>query len=139
MRALVNEYPMDPVAEAERYVENAKEVLKNRGKLDEEHLSYEDPKYVKAAGHYLWHAVLTALEAVFHLKKKSNSRIHVERYREQLTIRDKKLLTQVNNAYNILHLDMGYDGIQSKRICDEGIRMANEIIERCRTLISSKE
>ena len=135
MRTHDQEITVDPLAEAQRYVDNAKEILKERGKLDAEHVSYEDPKYVKAAGHYLWHAVLTALEAVFHLKKKRNSRINIERYREQLSVRDKKLLTQVNNAYNILHLDMGYDGIQSKRICDEGFRMANEIIERCKGLL----
>jgi len=41
------------------------------------------------------------------------------------------LLTLVNDGYNILHLSMGYDGILNKKVCDEGIRVAGEIIDRC--------
>lgn len=57
-------------------------------------------------------------------------------YQEILEKRDRKLLTYVNDGYNIMHLSMGYDGIQKKSICQEGIRIANEIIERCRKMIN---
>ena len=126
----------DPISEARRYVENAREVLKERGKLNVEENRYEDSKYVKAAGHYLWHAVLLSLEAVFHLKKKSTSRVHVERYRELLAVRDRKLLNKVNDAYNTMHLSMDYDGTARKATCDDGFHLANEIIDRCAEMIN---
>lgn len=39
------------------------------------------------------------------------------------------------DGYNILHLSMGYDGIQNKKVCDEGLSIANEIIERCSAML----
>ena len=125
------EITADPISEARRYVENAREILKDRGKLNVEENRYEDAKCVKAAGHYLWHAVLLSLEAVFHLKKNNRSRVHVERYRELLAVRDRKLLNWVNDAYETMHLVMGYDGTSRKATCDDGLHLANEIIDRC--------
>ena len=50
MRDPMIEIVRDPVSEARRYVENARETLKNHAKLDPETNSYTDRKYVKAAG-----------------------------------------------------------------------------------------
>lgn len=136
MKDHYNEPEYNAVAEARRYVENARTVLLEHGKLNIEENSYEDSKYVRAAGHYLWHSVLLALEAVFHLKKKNNSRVHVERYRQLLANRDRKLLTWVNDAYLTMHLSMDYDGNRSKGNCDDGFRLANEIIDRCEAMIN---
>lgn len=49
------------IEEARRYVENAKNVLRENGCYNQELKLYEDEKYVRAAGHYLWHSVLLAL------------------------------------------------------------------------------
>lgn len=48
----------DLIKEARRYVDNAKIVLSENGKLDKKYKRYEDPKYVRAAGNYLWLGVL---------------------------------------------------------------------------------
>ena len=58
----------NPIEEAERYVDNAKLTLKTNGELDTETRLYGDKKYVRAAGHYLWNAVLIALDAVFEVE-----------------------------------------------------------------------
>ena len=100
-------------------MENAKTLLKEKGELDPETHTYSDRKYVKMAGNTLWNGVLLILDAVFHVKGAC----------------DKKLLSLVNDAYNILHLSMGYDGIQNKKVCDEGLNIANEIIDRCSKML----
>lgn len=125
----------NPIEESLRYVENARITLKEHGKLDIETASYEDSKYVRAAGNYLWLAVLIALESVFHLKKNKKSRVDIDDYKALITKRDKRLLTTVNNAYNTLHLSMNYDGIQAKETCDLGFRLAREIIDRCAAML----
>ncbi|MBQ5957773.1 MAG: DUF5618 family protein [Bacteroidales bacterium] len=124
----------DPVSEAHRYVENARETLKNNAKLDPETNSYTDRKYVKAAGHYLWNGVLIILNTVFHVNEKKG-RVNIDDYRMAVGPRDRKLLASVNNAYDILHLHMGYDGVLDKTVCNEGIRLANEIIDRCAVML----
>lgn len=59
----------DPIAEARRYVDNARTTLLENGELNLETKRYEDDKYVRAAGSYLWLGVLMALDAVFHVRK----------------------------------------------------------------------
>lgn len=121
----------NPIEEARRYVDNAKDLLREKGELDPETHSYSDRKYVKMAGNTLWNGVLFILDAVFHVRKNKKSRPDISDYQQAIVGRDKKLLTLVNDGYNILHLSMGYDGILNKKVCDEGIRVAGEIIDRC--------
>lgn len=121
---------MDPITEARRYVDNAREVLRERGKLDTETKSYKDKKYVRAAGNYLWQGVLIALEGVFHIKH-SHKRLDIKDYLQAIAQRDKKLLTIVTNAYEVIHLYMNYDGVLSKNVCDDGFELADAIIDRC--------
>ena len=64
----------DPVEEARRYVQNAKDILNDNGKLDTELQLYEYRKYVRMAGNTLWNGVLLILDAVFHVK--NNKRQH---------------------------------------------------------------
>lgn len=125
----------DPIEEARRYVDNARETLSQSGEYNPRTKQYEDPKYVRAAGHYLWHAVLTALDAVFHVREDRRTRVHIEDYQKAIAKRDQKLLDDVNSGYSLLHLYMGYDGIQLKKVCDEGFRIANAIINRCAMLM----
>ena len=124
----------DPVTEARRYVENAHEALRNNEKYDPETDSYDDRKYVRAAGHYLWNSVLIILNAVFQAETKKG-RSDINDYRMAVAPRDRKLLTMLNNAYDVLHLQMGYDGVLSKKACDNGFWVANQIIDRCEKML----
>lgn len=128
----------DMIEEARRYVDNAKDVLKNE-EYDPYTRSYNDHKYIRAAGHYLWHAVMLALDAVFHVREDRRTRVDIEAYREVVRKRDRKILTLMNNAHQTLHLHMGYDGVLVKATCDEGFRMTNDIINRCAKLLTSSE
>lgn len=130
-----NEVYVDPVEEARRYVQNAKDLLQEKAKLNEEFQFYEDRKYVRMAGNTLWNGVLLILDAVFHVKKTKKSRPKFTDYEKAIATRDLKLLELVNDGYDVLHLSMGYDGIRSKIFCQEGVRVANMIIDRCATML----
>ena len=124
----------DPIEEARRYVENAKETLQEKGELDTELKMYRDEKYVRAAGNYLWLGVLMALDEVFKVRKDRRTRVDIKDYRDAVSKRDKKLLALVNMGYDTMHLSMTYDGNQSKDVSDVGFRLANAIIDRCAAL-----
>ena len=124
----------DLIEEARRYVDNARTTLKENGEYDPSIRSYNDRKYVRAAGHYLWHAVMLALDSVFHVREDRRTRVDIDAYREAVRKRDRKLLSFVNNGYQILHLHMGYDGVLLKDTCDAGFRLTNDIINRCEKL-----
>ena len=125
----------NPIEEALRYVDNAKTLLKEKGELDPETHSYTDRKYVKMAGNTLWNGVLLILDAVFHVKKNKKTRPDISDYLQAIVDRDKKLLSLVNNGYDIMHLSMGYDGILDKTVCDKGFYIAREVIERCAVML----
>lgn len=127
----------DLIKEARRYVDNAEKTLSENGRYNPELKLYEDEKYVRAAGHYLWHAVLMALDAVFQVRADRRTRVAVDDYYEAIRKRDRKLLALVNSSYNVMHLSMDYDGTPSKSVCGEGFRLANEIIDRCANMIAS--
>ena len=126
----------NPIAEARRYVDNARETLKEKGELNLETKRYEDDKYVRAAGSYLWLGVLMALDAVFHVRKDRRTRVDINAYLDAVGKRDRKLLDYVNDGYDVMHLYMMYDGIQAKDVCDSGFRLANTIIDRCEKMVS---
>ena len=123
------------IEESRRYVENAKKVLRENGNLDTKTQMYQDEKYVRAAGHYLWLAVLLVLDAVFHVREDRRTRVDIKAYLDAVRKRDGKLLNLVNSSYDILHLYMGYDGVQRKGVCDDGIKLATEIIDRCAKMV----
>ena len=126
----------DPVSEAQRYVDNAKTVLREKGKLDIDTNCYEDDKYVRAAGNYLWYSVLIMLDTVFKVKHQHRPHPDVNDYKDAIRNRDRKLLTLVNAAYTTMHINMGYDGNPSKTGCDAGFQLANEIISRCSKMMN---
>lgn len=134
MRDLSREIVENPVIEARRYVENAKTLLREHGQLNEEVRIYEDRKYVKMAGNTLWNGVLLILESVFQLKKKKKRPDAVD-YKDAIVKRDGKLLKLYLIGYETMHLNMGYDGYPLKADCDEGFRIANEIIDRCAAML----
>ena len=125
----------DPISEARRYVENARKTLKDNGEYDAELNRYNDEKYVRAAGNYLWLGVLIAIDAVFHVRKDRRTRVDINDYREAVGKRDRKLLRLMNDGYDTMHLSMNYDGNSVKDVSDSGIRIANTIIDRCEMMM----
>lgn len=125
----------NPIEEARRYVANAKEIIE-KSKFDPETNLFKDKKYVRIAGDTLWKGCLIALDAVFHVSK-GKSRPSIEKYKEAVAKRDKKLLDYVASGYETMHLHMGYDGTKNKKTCDGGFDMANAIINRCAQLYPS--
>lgn len=125
----------NPIEEARRYVQNANDVLKENTTVDPETGLYEDPKYVRAAGNYLWLGALLALDAVFQVRKDRRTRVHIDDYLEAVSKRDRKLLGWVDSGYMVMHLYMNYDGIRDKKVCSQGFCLANQIIDRCAVLM----
>lgn len=125
----------NPIEEAQRYVDNAKQTLMENGEYDKSLRRYGDRKYVRAAGLYLWNAVLIAVDAIFNVKTKQRPHPDIKDYKAAVALRDRKLLALVNDGYDTMHIAMGYDGNQQKDVCDAGFRLANEIIKICSKMI----
>jgi hypothetical protein len=112
-------------SEAYRYLENAKDCLKKAGK---EGKMYSDKKYVKMAGNTSWNGVLFALEHKLGRPQKG-ARPSIKWYHEKLAAIDKKANRQLETAYDILHLAMGYDGNLSVANATDGMEIAKELID----------
>ena len=115
---------MKHVIEAHRYLENAREILRDKAQKEDKY--YKDPKYVKMAGNTAYNGVLVALDGLFGIKKKG--RKSVEWYKEELGKMDKKMGNAFSTVYHTLHLDMGYDGLLSVKISNVGLEEAETII-----------
>lgn len=137
MKDFMVEITTNPVSEARRYVENAQDLLISKGRLDYETQLYQDRKYVRMAGNTLWNGILLILDAVFHVKNAKRQHPDINDYRNMVSKRDRKLLDLVNAAYETIHVSMGYDGELGKGVSAEGIRLANDIIDRCATMMIS--
>ena len=125
-------------SEAMRYMENAKEYLKDAKK---EGNYYQDKKYVKTACGVAYCGLLESLDGYLRLKdikakgKQRKSTVSersrtIEFYQENLAKIDKKMLDRLNNAYQILHLWGYYDGVKSVNVLKEGFDEAYKIIEK---------
>jgi hypothetical protein len=115
----------NPVLEAKRHLDNARTILREKaGKEDDQ---YTDRKYVKLAGHAAYTGVLVALDGFLGVNTKK--RKDVNWYKEQLASIDKKVLNNFVNAYEMLHLYMGYDGTREAVIAQQGLKRADEIIQ----------
>jgi len=118
-------------SEANRYMENAKEYLKNAKK---EGYFYNDKKYVKTACGTAYSGLLVALDCYLMLKGISKptkkQRKSIEYYQSNITKIDKKMLNYLNNAYDILHLWGYYDGIGDAVVVKRGFDNAYKIIEK---------
>ena len=115
---------MKHIQEAHRYLDNAKEILRDKAQKEDGY--YKDRKYVKMAGNTAYASVLEALDGLF--GKKQKVRKSVEWYQEELGKVDRKLLNTFNSAYDNLHLAMGYDGNLNVKVCSAGIEEAEKII-----------
>jgi uncharacterized protein (UPF0332 family) len=118
--------------EALRYMDNAKEVLKKAGK---EGIFYKDKKYVRMACGTAYNGILVALDAWLTLKgieipQEKGKRTSIDFYRQHIAKLDKKALSYVNNAYDVLHLYGYYDGILDSRVVNAGLDTAYELINK---------
>ena len=115
---------MTTLQEAKRYVENARELL--REKAHKEDGYYQDTKYVKLAGHAAYAGVLVALDGL--LGKKGKGRKDVDWYKQHLSKLDKRILNSFVGVYDTLHLSMSYDGNPLASVAAAGLQEAETII-----------
>lgn len=115
---------MNSLQEAKRYMENAREILREKAVKEDGY--YQDSKYVKIAGHTAYSGILVALDDF--LGKKTKGRKDVDWYKEHLSKLDKKVLNAFLTAYQVLHLDMAYDGAKSAELAATGLKEAEKII-----------
>lgn len=130
----------NPIEEARRYYDNAKEAIR-KANYDKELKIYTDSKYVKTAGNTLWNGCLVALDAVLPVREglKKGQRPDIGQYKEAAAKRDKKLLAAILSGYELMHLHMGYDGTKNKKACDAGFEAAAAIIDRCELLYNASK
>jgi len=118
-------------AEAIRYMDNAKETLQKAGR-DGPH--YTDRKYVKTACGIAYNGILIALDAWLKLKGfpelSKKQRKSISYYKDAIAKVDKKLLSYLDVAYDILHLSGYYDGVKSVKVVEDGFDNAYYIIEK---------
>jgi len=118
---------------AMRYIANAKECLEKAGIKDGR---YDDSKYVRMACGTAYSGVIIAIEAWLKLKDvdfssvagNKNKRKNIDFYKKNVGMRDGKLKGFLDDAYQILHLDGYYDGIQNITVIKEGFTAAKNII-----------
>ena len=118
--------------EAIRYMDNAKEYLK---KAQKEGDFYYDKKYVKTACGTAYSGLLVAMDGFLILKgvHKATSvkqRKSIEHYQKNIAKIDRKMLGNLNSAYEILHILGYYDGITSVKVVKEGFDEAYWLIEK---------
>ncbi|MCE7061109.1 DUF5618 family protein [Dyadobacter sp. CY343] len=116
---------MKDIIEAKRYLSNAKTILSEKAQKEDGY--YQDRKYVKMAGHTAYAGVLVALDSILGDKKKK-TRKSLEWYQKELSVLDKKVLSDFMAVYDILHLSMSYDGILRASVSTEGLYLAEKII-----------
>ncbi|MFN0050394.1 MAG: DUF5618 family protein [Cytophagales bacterium] len=113
------------LSEAQRYIDNAKEILSTKANKEDGY--YEDKKYVKLAGHAAYSGVLVALDSVMVSKEKG--RKSVDWYKSELAKLDKKILNYFDTTYQIFHLVMGYDGHGQAKMALQGFEVADKILQ----------
>jgi len=119
----------NPIEEAERYIENARQLLSEKAGKDGDY--YTDRKYIKMAGHTAWCGVLVALDAALKIRSgmRKGHRPDIKDYQEAISKVDKKMPRILMNSYDTLHKTLGYDGNLSFIVVQHGIKEAQYIIE----------
>lgn len=115
----------EAVTEAKRYLNNAKEILREKGAKVDGH--YRDSKYVKMAGHTAYSGVLFALDHYF--GKKTKGRKDVDWYKINISKEDRKIRDSFETVYEQLHLVMAYDGAGNAEMAKIGFQEAERIID----------
>lgn len=126
---------MEAFTEARRHIDNAKDFLSNNAR--KQYGLYQDKKYVKIAGHTAYTGILLVLNELLGEKNKKTPK-SVEWYQHELSRIDKSLLSNFTTAYEILHIDMGYQGIRSADTASLGLKKAEKIIDWIETRLEKK-
>jgi hypothetical protein len=126
---------MEAVTEARRHIDNAKGFLSNNAKKQDG--LYQDKKYVKIAGHTAYTGILLVLNELLGEKNKKTPK-SAEWYQHELSRVDKSLLSNFTTAYQILHIDMGYQGTKSAELASIGLQKAKKIISWVETRLEKK-
>ncbi|MDR2962723.1 MAG: DUF5618 family protein [Bacteroidales bacterium] len=118
-----------PIKEAERYLENAKQILSEKAEKDGDY--YTDPKYVKMAGNTAWNGVLVALDAATDVRKnlKKGQRPDFKDYQNAVAKKDRKMNFPLLGAYESLHKALGYDGNPNYKIVRASLEQGKMIID----------
>ncbi|QRR02725.1 DUF5618 family protein [Dyadobacter sandarakinus] len=127
---------MEAISEARRHIANAKDFLSNNAKKQDG--LYQDKKYVKIAGHTAYTGILLVLNALLGEKNKKTPN-SVEWYQSELSRVDKTLLAKFTTAYQVLHLDMGYQGTKSAKLASVGLKSAEQIIDWVETRLAKTQ
>ena len=122
----------NPIAEAKRYLSNAKTILKEKAIKDG--IYYTDSKYTRMAGNCMWNGCLIALTYTLNLKTSRGQRLDINDFKAAATKRNKKLLSDIVEGYNIMHLFMGYDGTKDVKVIASGLERMNNIIDWCEAM-----
>lgn len=121
----------NPIEQARLRANNAKMILEEKCALDAALNRYENQKYIRKSGRALWRAVLIALDTVLDIREDRRTKVYIDDYLETAAKKDEKFAKIIDVGYYVIRVCMGYDGVQHKPICDEGFRLANDIIDRC--------
>ena len=118
-----------PIREAERYLQNARGILSEKAGKDGD--NYNDSKYVRMAGNTAWNGVLIALDAVLDVRKnlKRGQRLDFKDYQAAIAKKDNKMTRTLLNAYGLLHLSLGYDGITDYKTVQSSLDIAQIILD----------
>jgi hypothetical protein len=120
--------------EAIRYMGNAYRELKlsdRNGKV------YQDVKHMRVACGTAYLATLKAVDGIFLLRgiSKLKRKASIEYYEIGLAQIDKKMLTSLNIAYRILHIDGYYDGFNDIKTIKRGFEEADELIKKLKIAV----
>jgi hypothetical protein len=118
-----------PIREAERYLQNARQLLSEKAEKDGDY--YNDSKYVRMAGNTAWNGVLIALDAALGIRSglKKNQRPEYKDYQEAIAKKDSKMARPLLGAYESLHKSLGYDGNPRYRIVQDSLDQAKFMID----------
>ncbi len=120
----------NPIIEAQRYFDNAKEILRDKAQKRGDY--YSDSKYTRMAGNTMWNGCLIALTYALNVKPQKGQRLDINDYKMVASKRSKKLVNDIVEGYNIMHLSMGYDGTKSVDVIQGGIKIMANIIDWCK-------
>ncbi|MDR0620119.1 MAG: DUF5618 family protein [Bacteroidales bacterium] len=118
----------NPIKEAQRYLDNAREILSTKAEKDGGY--YSDAKYVRMAGNTAWSGVLIALDGVLDVREnlKGKNRPDFKNYMDAAVKKDKKISTHLFNTYESLHKVLGYDGNLNYKIVQASLDEGKNII-----------
>jgi hypothetical protein len=131
---------LQPYAEALRYMNNAEETLQ---KTRKDGNFYLDRKYVRTACGIAYLGVLEALGAWLKIKgvpdPPKRKRKTIDFYTTNVARLDGKLTMALHTAYEVLHREGYYDGVQYVKTIRSGFDVAYEIIARNKPDVSVVE